>query len=447
MDLKVLALARNYTDRKSAPIRKIPVSTPVEFNWKDHPLKDKIFTDGQGIFWLENWNIKDYAPTGVTYYVDPSNVTGNANDNNSGLTPDEPLERPNQAIIKSNVDVIEVMSDAPRNRIFGSQTLTRDLTIKAYNGRDIVIGADETGVSWTKTEGQTNVYQTSVGTVYDVVDRSVLDGEGDWTKFVNVESTTKVNSTPASWYQTEGTLYIHTPDSRPADGDVKVLLNVALIDFTYDDDATLFLEGIKFYGGRTVQVKSSTDQVKFYAKDCEFNFGNFQQGNGLAIQGQVQPVSQNCISAKNYNDGFNYGWLSGSGIPEAVEIECIGRNNGDNGESENGSTMHNGGKIIRVNCAHYRNKGPNINDVHPFTRSWNMGCIAFESTAETSVQSVDFRVNQQGTSSDEPLMWLDYCNAYGSIYSLEAREYSALYVRCVNFQTELIDENGTKEFY
>ena len=87
---------------------------------------------------------------------------------------------------------------------------------------------------------------------------------------------------------------------------------------------------------------------------------------------------KDCVAAKNIDDGFNY--KKGAGVtPYSVEIDCIGRDNGLTGDIDNGSTMHEGGRIVRIMGEYMRNVGRNVHDIDNNSQSWNLGCNAHDS--------------------------------------------------------------------
>ena len=67
-------------------------------------------------------------------------------------------------------------------------------------------------------------------------------------------------------------------------------------------------------------------------------------------------------------------------------------------------------------------------DVNENTKSWNIGCAAFE-----SYQGKDF---QTASGSN---MWLDNCIAYGSENSINSADpYSVIYTRSGDYRNKLI---------
>src|SRR5699024_7269484 len=96
-----------------------------------------------------------------------------------------------------------------------------------------------------------------------------------------------------------------------------------------------------------------------------------------------------------------------------------------------GSTMHDGGQIIRVNGAYYRNEGPNVADVNDGTQSWNLGCIGLES--RSSVNGSDFRAR------DNMMMRLEGCITNDSI-KIESESGATIETDDVITNAEIVGE-------
>ena len=169
-----------------------------------------------------------------------------------------------------------------------------------------------------------------------------------------------------------------------------------------------------------------------YLKNVSLSFGNYLY-NGLTVTGGKNVIVQNCQAYNNGYDGFNYHVGKDRSLPLITEINCMAFENGsDKGtsgsKSNNGTTTHDGITSIRVNGVYARNDGGNVADVNEGTKSWNIGCSAFE-----SYQGKDF---QTASGSD---MWLENCIAYGSENSINSYdENSVIYTRSGDFKNKLI---------
>lgn len=158
-----------------------------------------------------------------------------------------------------------------------------------------------------------------------------------------------------------------------------------------------------------------------YAKDCSFKYAG--ASNGLTSLGAIVYL-QNCIASRNYDDGFNYHAYEGY-APWAVEINCIGRRNGITSDTDNGSTIHDGGSVLRLNGEYFLNKGRNVHDVTNGTQSWNLGVYSHDSSG--SPADCNFAVGTGG--SDTAKMWLDCCKSDDSATDIEIATGATCYTR------------------
>ena len=137
--------------------------------------------------------------------------------------------------------------------------------------------------------------------------------------------------------------------------------------------------------------------------------------NAFRVFGANIIILERCTARDSKTaDGFNYHQHNGI-IPKIIEINCLGYNNGLDSANDinNGSTIHDAEKIIRVNTFAWNNKGPNFADVTTGTESWNMGCIGFASASGIkNLGPIDF-----GFNAGNVKVWMDGCRAYSSIKS------------------------------
>jgi hypothetical protein len=408
---------------KISNFTKEEVVKPTGFNWDGEPINVyKMFNKIE-----TNFNITAYEHVGAgkTYYVDKVN----GNDSNDGLTSGTALKTIDAARSKSDVDIIIVASGyyIHSEGFNNKSTLSKNITIKAASGADVTLST-RAPVTWTKASGYTNVYQTSRTYTASVYDELVLDEYGDFTKYQAVSSIADVDATPGSYYFVSPDLYIHTPGSRAADDNVVVFLDV--YNFYNVGNYRTYFEGIKFHGGKSgcvhIGVTATSNTTLIAAKNCEFKYSTEGYG-GANIEG-ADAIFENCLAAKNYKDGFNYHYLLDR-VNRAIEINCVSRHNGlGRGVlTDNGSTMHNGGKIIRINGRYYENEGPNVHDIHLNTQSWNINCEAYNSQATNPLRTANYRIETTGK------MWLDSCYGHDSEQPLFVGSDCEMHIRNCKF--------------
>jgi hypothetical protein len=103
----------------------------------------------------------------------------------------------------------------------------------------------------------------------------------------------------------------------------------------------------------------------------------------------------------------------------------------------NGSTGHQGAKIVRINGKYYDNNGGSVADVQANTQSVNIGCIAF-SPYTTGGYSQNFTIQQAGAE-----MWLEGCLAVGAKYDIFCANDGTIHANNTAYETKSIYSQGT----
>jgi hypothetical protein len=418
---------------------KKKLSFPTGWTWTTAPINiyknptGKITTD----FDVATY---EYLGAGKTYYVSLTGSSGN-----DGLTPETPLLTIWAALGKPDVDRVIVKGGYyPRANGFASIAINRSVSIKAMTGEKVTISNSE-DLTWTKTAGKTNVYQATRSAVKRVYDKTILDEFGDYKELQNVVSIDLVDSTQGSYFSDGTLVYVHTPNSRASDNNIRVMLFADNLVFNAE---TLYLEGLDIEGGK--QCLRSENPNNFpnnavYGKNCTFKYAS--DGNSVHVWGAKQSFFQKCVASRSYQDGFNY-HIFHTIKPRVIEVDCIGRHNGRTGadSSNNGSSVHDGGTVIRVNGEYFGNEGANVIDVNEGTQSWNIGVFSHESIATIgSVLNADFVASNTGQTK----MWLDSCVSFGSSYSLVVSGTNSIaYVNNnLLLSPDNINASGLKESY
>ena len=387
--------------------KKLPF--PTGFSWTNAPIN--VYKDASGKI-TTDFDAANFKPdvTGkVKYYV---SLLGN--DSNDGLTPQTPLKNVNTARNKSDVGIIEIAEGFyPDGNAFNNSSGavgSKSMIIQAAPNANVIIAAGRTdGLVWTKTSGKSKVYETSRTSAVDPVDMNVIDENGDFKKLKSKTSIDEVDSTPGTYYYNSPMLYVHTYNSIPADS--KIFVPLDIYNFKNVGNHHVYFENIKFYGGKegciSISSANSSDAPLVVAKNCEFKYASNGNG-GVHIMG-ADSYLQNCVAALNARDGFNYHKFQNF-IPKTIEVGCKGRSNGigRGTDTDNGSTTHEGGKIIRVNGVYHGNEGPNIHDINLDSQAWNLGCESYGSKANQEYRRTNYRVEEYAK------MWLDSCIGYDS---------------------------------
>ena len=201
-------------------------------------------------------------------------------------------------------------------------------------------------------------------------------------------------------------------------GEVIIQNNVAAMEVT----ASAYFENITFIGGvSTLKVVLLDEVCAFYR--CKFMESD--SNNGLSAFGGVC-ILEECEASNNMRDGFNYHKNEDDGyIAYALEINCSAFYNGvrHNTDINNGSTMHDGGVIIRVLCTYGYSQGTLVADTGR-ADSYNIGVVAYSTQNITGTDSYKANYGQQYTGGD---MYLVGCRSFGSKYDVFCETGSNIY--------------------
>ena len=173
-----------------------------------------------------------------------------------------------------------------------------------------------------------------------------------------------------------------------------------------------YIENIIVNGGKRPLYgffDAYTDNL-IMGKNCTFKNGS--EATGYYFNGNGVSILENCFSTLNNWDGFGY---SNNPNPVAarnnlaIEINCIATHNGKEGYVNNGSTIHDNSKIIRINGVYNYNGNRNVHDVGD-SKSWNLGC---EASYGVQLDQYNFALGI-GVNTDFSKMWLDTCTSEGN---------------------------------
>ena len=407
----------------------IPLGIPTGFLWIENFLKNKLYKNSNKIYTTFTNEIQDL---GKIYYV--NNVTGS--DANDGLTIDTPLKRMTVALAK--IDVNTIVLDGTRQYYVFSMNGTpidKSINIITY-GNTKSATLNYSYIPFAKTVGQTNVWEATVANIGTVVDLITRNVDGDLLEYQNVIDLATCDSTPYSYYESGGTLYVNR-DGTQVEGDISVVYDtIDVFDIDLVSGVEITIENLEFLGAVNI-----TGEGTVFFKNCSFNYA--QNGSGLKVNSDATVVLENCKAVSNTDNGFAY--FTGS---KAIEINCKGYKNGSvaGGGTNNGSTGHGNCKIIRLNGEYYENRGPNIADVQDGCQSWNLGCISRDSSLGSgSTQDVDFQAKAEGGTTD---MWLEKCDSAKSEsgFSLFTNEAN-VYIKNNNLLTVSTLNGGTINRY
>lgn len=306
---------------------------------------------------------------GTSYYISTS-----GSDSNSGLTPLLP-KKTVSSVMTANLGKTSIVYIAPgiyRKDVFDVTKAASDssnlVLIGAGTGKTYLTGGNSAAETWTATAG--GAYTASIAGVTRALDAKYLNVYGllSELKYVSTADSTQIVAGSVFYNSTD--VYVHTQDGRMPDANVLVLKNEG--NEYIANKGTFYAEGISFTGSkRALQIFSnpstSASQVHAYLYNCNFTYGSI--GEGLWTFNIASTWSENCLSAFNSSDGFNYKSTNNPIAQGVVEINNQSFNNGFYQNKPktpyiyNASSAHSSIDVVRVNCIGFGNAGPNYIDV------------------------------------------------------------------------------------
>ena len=388
---------------------KIQVDMPTGFNWSQCPIRNKIYQNYFGESYVD-FDVAEYKNSQNTVcYVSPK-----GDDTNTGGLYD-PV-RTMSAAYNKGTDTI-VVRGGYYNVTQSVVSVTRNVNIIAFEGETPVLTSHSGSVF---TVYQDSTYSATRSTITDIFDRRVIDKYGYWTKYIKVDSIAQVIATAGSYAHINGVLYIHCLDGSDPNylQNGQLILCSASTPIVITDNCDVYLEGLTCVAGSRAlfaEHPASDGEMRVFGKNCTFIGSGSTNYDCVQLKGTTLSYFQNCTAVHSKKDGFNY-HLYNNVTPKAIEVNCKGRFNGNDTDAANqGSTMHDGGVIVRVGCIYTNNHGSNIADEADAgmnTQAWMIGCVSIESVARYASQNMGFY------SYTNCSLWLDTCVAIKNTYCI-----------------------------
>lgn len=453
---------RAKTDARRTAL--FPLPEPEGFTWKDSPLHGRILTDFRDVYEVD-FDVAEYRNAiGTAVYVAP-----NGNDDNAG-TIDAPLANMSTAYGTKNADTIYLLPGVyNRTQTLYNTPITRNINI---------IGLGSGAILSTKVINIINISEYSTGvwacsanaTTYltNVVDLVNKNSDGRYTKYTQLDSIPAVEASEGSWALISNVAYIHTIGGvKPVNGENLLLLHSTtptssnkypLFKVT---GGSVYFENLVCFGGSSaldVEAQSKNQIINVYGKNCKFflsrRVSDSVERDVVMLLGTTLSIFQNCEASYGMKDGFNYhaknygtSQSPDYGVaPKAIEINCVGIGNGnvDDGNDQ-GSTIHDGGSIIRVKdlCAH--NYGSNFADQGDGTESWNIACVGFESWCDYTRPTPSRSQNSNFYAYTGTKMFCDGCVGFGSLNDVSGA--GDIYIKNSRFAGYLPSGYSKEEVY
>jgi len=422
---------------------RIPVLTPSGFSFIDYGFN--IYLNLLSRKFETSLNVADYRFSAEnTYYVstDGNDSTGIG----SEALPWKTLEKA--------ADESKLAGDSVATIIVGGGVYYRGetfnktidstyplLNVECLGDDPAILSTARRGV-FSQYSGDTYKITVSGMICFAVVDLTVVDDFGFRPRLAKAADAASCVATPGSYYRSGDDVYVHKTDgSVPTDENTLVLDTTKSATFTM---LGLFFSNIHFYGGISAaafNLVSATD-IHFFNK-CLFS--SSWNGAGAMINTNVTVgrmiYLNECGAAYGAYDGFNYHSSGGGG--NVVEINCVTSSNGNLsvGNADNGTTVHDGISILRVNPVMLNEKNRAIHDIGA-GHSWIVGGEVDGLKIQTpSLDSVAFYCGHP--DGDTTKMWLDTCESRGRCaIDFAVADGCSMYVRNCGIGTYTVTHDG-----
>ena len=360
-----------YNNFTSKPLMYGKINKPLEFSHYNFNLIRKYDNTIN-----DNLDLSSYDTNNIIY-VDRDN--GNDNNDGSSANPKKTIKGALTTISSltgNNWKVICKTYLFFRNEfiseITGSDTydMYKNIVIEPYDlTKKIVVTTAQDNLTWT-SDGN-GVYHTTRSSVWDVYDMTDKDVYEVYKKIPQVDSLTDCQNIVNTYYKSGSTIYIHTKTgSAPTTTTYMVNLALSTGCFNIRNNLWLRLRNIDFYVSGYMDFHNASSDYE-NTLICE-NVGIYYCGdnNGFSINNVKNVYMINCKTGYNLRDGFNYHFttMPTETISKTIVYEknCISFENGigDVNLTNNCSSIHEGGNIIRVNGVYKNSQGPVIADIN-----------------------------------------------------------------------------------
>jgi hypothetical protein len=407
-----------------------PLSPPAGFDWYP-PVKVYLLSTGA---YTTNFNAEVWkVPATASIYVSRTgnNTTGNGTVGNPYLDLWKAF-----AVADTLPDAgVNIYAAAGEYTLSGGTLPDKDINLIPTGGRLLLTGKITRG-AWTLDGAGTyktplSGYNVAGGVRDAAFPVTWPNGETTPQRLALAASKAACQATPSTYF-TDGTdVWVHLQDGRlPVDtvgSAVGVIHNStagALV--IIKPNRKYYFEKIDIEGsGFSSQVNPGESISRIVANDCRV-----WHSIDRTFSWQACPVTinNNCRVFDADIDAFAYSPIS-TGQPQckAVEIDCRAYKIGKTGNTNNGSTNHDEGHTVRVNCIYRDTLGPICADVFK-TKNWNLGVDAQNSLLATNDQYDScFVCGDSGGGTAQT--WLDGCISGGSFFDAYVGPGCALHYR------------------
>lgn len=196
----------------------------------------------------------------------------------------------------------------------------------------------------------------------------------------------------------------------------------------------VYMENLRFGYGAPYSAIFRNDRAdcSIVLVNCESGGGHSDDGIGFYCNGTI--INWGGKVEGSYIDGFNYHVAPASGLTNLhiLEVDCQSRWNGkDPGGTNNGSTIHEQLKILRLNCDHSYNQDRNVHDVG---NSYSLN-IALKSRGGQDYTQPNVMFGRDG-QSDTTVGWMIGCD----VGAIKVATNATLYLDSTTCYGGLVDD-------
>lgn len=323
-------------------------------------------------------------------------------------------------------------------------TMTKDVIIEPDDlTKQILVAPDQADLVWTSQGG--GVFKTTrsnIYTIYNLVQKDVWGCPKELTK---VNSLSACQQQYESYYVSGSDVYIHcNGGATPTTSTYCMPLKLSVCKFRIHNNRFLRLRNITFLPYYDL---SFTNESSDYENGliCEnVNIFGMSDSNGFTVDNVKTVYMFNCTTTKNYLDGFNYHYTSMNPTNAIVyENNCKSYYNGFDYDRNicNGSTIHEGGRIIRANCVYQDTHGPAVADINS-SKTYMLHCRVNQ---ESDYRAFDFENSENETTGlavlvDCSSLQTQTLSLYGSTgFTIKLKKFEGNYTN-PNLDISLYDE-------
>lgn len=429
----------------SATLGAVSGSTDLGvFTFGDIPFGVTVNGDGTTNFDPTVYRLVEGASGVTTYYVDKATGV----DTNPG-TAIAPFKTIYKAVLASRATAPTMLIKVKGGTYYLTENFTNkipeatNLSVIPWDDQPVICSNENpniTPASWTLDTDNT-YYASVAGYGYSpnrssVWDAKVGDGFGDYLPLVPVASIALVKTTANSYYTELATsrVYAHCSDNRAPDADIHVF-EAWGTPGQYKNYAgspangRCYFENIHFRGGARSFALQNTHETNTFTSvfnGCTFKYGGVSVVASLQLDGNGEIALVDCLVTESHTDGFSYHSYSTFPAPRAIEINCEARCCGSilTGTANQGSTIHDGGKIVRVNGHYHHCENDQVADVSAAgktTKSWMVRCSVHDGL------KANYSGYLCGNGTGVNTMWLSDCTVEDCTYDLTIGTGSTLY--------------------